>query len=192
LNYNAGNAIVANIKKELFPVLLHDNKLSSTDSALYVTKVSDDLKPYFSFFVPYSVATVLVSILLLVICFLTEKWVAMILMVSLFVIPIQMAVIGIGAESIHKKHTDLFLKYSAVFYNRIKTIAETVNLDNFIPQYKFLSCKSEELNKATTDVMRVAILSSAILELFVTIAISAIAIYLGMSLMGIMNGPNTY
>jgi ABC-type multidrug transport system fused ATPase/permease subunit len=190
LNYNAGNAIVANIKKELFPVLLHDNKLSSTDSALYVTKVSDDLKPYFSFFVPYSVATVLVSILLLVICFLTEKWVAMILMVSLFVIPIQMAVIGIGAESIHKKHTDLFLKYSAVFYNRIKTIAETVNLDNFIPQYKFLSRKSEELNKATTDVMRVAILSSAILELFVTIAIAAIAIYLGMSLMGIMNGPN--
>lgn len=190
LNYNAGNAIVANIKKELFPVLLHDNKLSSTDSALYVTKVSDDLKPYFSFFVPYSVATVLVSILLLVICFLTEKWVAMILMISLFVIPIQMAVIGIGAESIHKKHTDLFLKYSAVFYNRIKTIAETVNLDNFIPQYKFLSRKSEELNKATTDVMRVAILSSAILELFVTIAIAAIAIYLGMSLMGIMNGPN--
>ena len=45
-------------------------------------------------------------------------------------------------------------------------------------------------NKATTDVMRVAILSSAILELFVTIAIAAIAIYLGMSLMGIMNGPN--
>jgi len=107
LNYNAGNAIVANIKKELFPVLLHDNKLSSTDSALYVTKVSDDLKPYFSFFVPYSVATVLVSILLLVICFLTEKWVAMILMVSLFVIPIQMAVIGIGAESIHK-NTQIF------------------------------------------------------------------------------------
>lgn len=38
--------------------------------------------------------------------------------------------------------------------------------------------------------MGVAILSSAILELFVTIAIAAVAIYLGMSLMGIMNGPN--
>ncbi len=38
--------------------------------------------------------------------------------------------------------------------------------------------------------MRVAILSSAVLELFVTIAIAAIAIYLGFSLMGIMNGPN--
>lgn len=189
-NYNAGNAIVADIKKELFPILLQDNKLSSTDSALYVTKISDDLKPYYAFFVPYSVATAVVSILLLVICFFIEKWVAMILMVSLFVIPLQMAVIGIGAEAIHKKHIQLFLKYSAVFYNRLKSIAETVNLGNFKTQYKFISRKSEELNEATTNVMRVAILSSAVLELFVTIAIAAIAIYLGMSLMGIMNGPN--
>lgn len=189
-NYNAGNAIVADIKKEIFPVLLRESNLDSTSSALYVTKISDDLRPYFAFFVPYSVASVVVSIVLLVICFMVEKWVAIILLIALLVIPIQMAVIGIGAESIHKKHTDLFLKYSAVFYNRLQTVAEIVNLNNFKPQYKFLSRKSEELNQATTNVMRVAILSSAVLELFVTIAIAAIAIYLGMSLMGIMNGQN--
>ena len=189
-NYNAGNAIVASIKKEIFPVLLRDSNLDSTSSALYVTKISDDLRPYFAFFVPYSVATAVVSIVLLVICFMVEKWVAIILLISLLVIPMQMAVIGIGAESIHKKHTNLFIKYSAVFYNRLQTIAEIVNLNNFNPQYKFLSRKSAELNKATTNVMKVAILSSAVLELFVTIAIAAIAIYLGMSLMGIMNGDN--
>ena len=189
-NYNAGNAIVADIKKEIFPVLLRESNLDSTSSALYVTKISDDLRPYFAFFVPYSVASVVVSIVLLVICFMVEKWVAIILLIALLVIPIQMAVIGIGAESIHKKHTDLFLKYSAVFYNRLQTVAEIVNLNNFKPQYKFLSRKSEELNQATTNVMRVAILSSAVLELFVTIAIAAIAIYLGISLMGIMNGQN--
>lgn len=189
-NFNAGVAIVADIKKELYPVLLQDNKLSSTDSALYVTRISDDLRPYFAFFIPYSVATAIVSILLLIICFFIEKWVATILLISLLVIPFQMAIIGIGAEAIHKKHTQLFLKYSAVFYNRLKTVAEIVNLDNFKPQYRFLSRKSDELNEATTNVMKIAILSSAVLELFVTIAIAAIAIYLGMSLMGIMSGPN--
>jgi ATP-binding cassette subfamily C protein CydD len=81
------------------------------------------------------------------------------------------------------------MKYSAVFYNRLHTIAEIVNLDNFKPQYLFLSEKSKALNKATTNVMSVAILSSAVLELFVTIAIAAVAIYLGMSLLGIMPGP---
>ena len=189
-NYSAGNAIVASIKKEIFPVLLRDSNLDSTSSALYVTKISDDLRPYFAFFVPYSVATAVVSIVLLVICFMVEKWVAIILLISLLVIPMQMAVIGIGAESIHKKHTNLFHKYTAVFYNRLQTIAEIVNLNKFKTQYKFLSRKSDELNKATTNVMKVAILSSAVLELFVTIAIAAIAIYLGMSLMGIMNGEN--
>lgn len=189
-NYNAGNIIVSKIKKELYPILLNNSKQDSVSSTLLVTRVSDDLKPFYAFFIPYAMASVMVSSFLLVICFWVEKWVALALMVSLVVIPMQMTVIGLGAESLHKKHINLFLKYSAVFYNRLQTIAEIVNLDNLKPQYSFLSKKSKELNNATTNVMRVAILSSAVLELFVTICIAFIAIYLGMSLLGIMTGPN--
>ena len=177
-NYNAGNIIVSKIKKELYPILLNNSKQDSVSSTLLVTRVSDDLKPFYAFFIPYAMASVMVSSFLLVICFWVEKWVALALMVSLVVIPMQMIVIGLGAESLHKKHINLFLKYSAVFYNRLQTIAEIV------------SKKSKELNNATTNVMRVAILSSAVLELFVTICIAFIAIYLGMSLLGIMTGPN--
>lgn len=189
-NYNAGNIIVSKIKKELYPILLNNSKQDSVSSTLLVTRVSDDLKPFYAFFIPYAMASVMVSSFLLVICFWVEKWVALALMVSLVVIPMQMIVIGLGAESLHKKHINLFLKYSAVFYNRLQTVAEIVNLDNLKPQYRFLSKKSKELNNATTNVMRVAILSSAVLELFVTICIAFIAIYLGMSLLGIMTGPN--
>ena len=190
LNYNAGNIIVTKVKKELYPILLNNSRSDSVSSTLFVTRVSDDLKPYFAFFIPYAMASVLVSMLLMVVCLWTEKWVGLVLLVSLVVIPMQMIIIGIGAEALHKKHIDLFLKYSAVFYNRLQTIAEIVNLDNFNPQYRFLSGKSKALNDATTSVMRVAILSSAVLELFVTLAIAMVAIYLGMSLLGIMAGPN--
>lgn len=190
VNYSAGNIIVSKIKKSIYPILLKNNQLDSTSATLYVTKISDDLKPYFAFFIPYAIASLLVSLSLLAVIFFQEKWVGFVLLVSLFVIPMQMIVIGIGAEALHKKHIDLFLKYSAVFYNRLQTIAEIVNLDNFKPQYRFLSQKSRALNNATTNVMRVAILSSAVLELFVTISIAAVAIYLGMSLLGIMPGPN--
>ncbi|MDD4516602.1 ATP-binding cassette domain-containing protein [Massilibacteroides sp.] len=189
-NYNAGNSIVRKIKKELYPKLLHNNETDSIASTLFVTRISDDLKPYFAFFMPYAMASVLVSLLLLIVSFGMEKWVGFVLIISLIVIPMQMIVIGIGAEALHKKHIDLFVKYSAVFHNRLQTIAEIVNLDNFNPQYQFLSEKSKKLNDATTSVMRVAILSSAVLELFVTICIAVIAIYLGMSLLGIMTGPN--
>lgn len=189
-NYKAGNIIVSKIKKRLYPILLNNNKLDSISSTLFVTRISDDLKPFYAFFIPYLMASLIVSGMLLVICFWMEKWVGTALLVSLVVIPMQMIIIGVGAEALHKKHINLFLKYSAVFYNRLQTIAEIVNLDNFKPQYLFLSRKSKELNKATTNVMRVAILSSAVLELFVTICIAIIAIYLGMSLLGIMTGPN--
>lgn len=190
LNYRAGNIIVSKVKKKLYPILLNNSQSDSISSTLFVTRISDDLKAYFAFFIPYSMASVLVSLLLLIISFWVEKWVGIVLLISLIVIPMQMIIIGIGAEALHKKHINLFLKYSAVFYNRLQTIAEIVNLDNFKPQYRFLSEKSKTLNKATTNVMQVAILSSAVLELFVTICIAAVAIYLGMSLLGIMTGPN--
>lgn len=190
INYSAGNNIVSNIKKMLYPKLLNNSQSDSIASTLLVTRASDDLKAFFSFFIPYAIASVLVSLVLLVVSFWFEKWVGLVLLVTFLVIPVQMMVIGVGAEALHKKHINLFLKYSAVFYNRLHTIAEIVNLNNFKPQYAFLSDKSKDLNDATTNVMRVAILSSAVLELFVTIAIAAIAIYLGMSLLGIMPGPN--
>jgi len=190
LNYNAGNVIVAKVKKRLYPELLNNNQTDSISSTLLVTRATDDLKPFYSFFIPYALASVLVGALLLGVSFWMDKWVGYTLLVTFLVIPMQMIVIGVGAEALHKKHISLFMKYSAVFYNRLHTIAEIVNLDNFKPQYLFLSEKSKALNKATTNVMSVAILSSAVLELFVTIAIAAVAIYLGMSLLGIMPGPN--
>ncbi len=190
LNYNAGKIIVSKIKKKLYPKLLNNNQSDSIASTLLVTRACDDLKPFYSFFIPFAVASVIVSTLILIVCFWFEKWVGLTLLVVFMVIPMQMIVIGIGAEAIHNKHIKLFLNYSAVFYNRLHTIAEIVNLDNLKTQYLFLSEKSKTLNTATTNVMRIAILSSALLELFITIAIAAVSIYLGMSLLGIMPGPS--
>ena len=190
INYRAGNIIVSKIKRNLYPRLLNNSQSDSISSTLLVTRVSDDLKPFFSFFIPYAIASVLVGILILIVSFWFELWVGIILFIVFLVIPMQMVMLGVGAESLHKKHTNLFMKYSAVFYNRLQTISEIVNLNNLKPQYRFLSEKSKTLNNATTSVMQVAILSSAILELFVTIAIAAIAIYLGMSLLGIIPGAN--
>ncbi|MCC8018848.1 MAG: ATP-binding cassette domain-containing protein [Rikenellaceae bacterium] len=178
------------MKRELYPALLKNNEIDSVSGTLMVTRINDDLKPYFSFFIPNAMASVLVSGLLLVVCFWVEKWVGIILLVSFLVIPFMMSIIGMGAEGIHKKHIDLFMKYSAVFYNRLQAVAEIVNLDNVIQQYRFLSDKSEALNKATVKVMRVAILTTASLELFVTLSIAMVAIYLGLNLLGIMVGPN--
>ncbi len=189
-NLEAGNIIVSKIKRELYPRLLNNSQPDSVSSTLLVTRISDDLKPFFVFFIPHAVALFLVSGMVVMVSFWMEVWVGIILLVSLAVIFMQMIVIGVGAEALHRKHINLFVKYSAVFYNRLQTISEIVNLDNFKPQYGFLSQKGKALNRATTNVMRVAFLSSTMMELFVTIGIAAIAIYLGMSLLGIMVGSN--
>lgn len=190
LNNKAGSTIVETIKTETYSKLLSQNQFDSTASTLYVTSMADHLKPYFSSFVPNGVASVLVGIALLVVSFVAETWVGIILLISFVVIPMQMIVIGIGAESMHKKHINLFVRYASVFYNRLQTVGEIVNLDNYAVQYDFLKEKGEKVNEASAKVMRIAILSSAVLELFVTLCIAVVAIYLGMSLLGIMPGKN--
>lgn len=187
-NYNAGDKIVSRLKSEAYPKLLHNNELDTASSTLYLTKMADDLKPYYTSFISNAMAAVTVSLLIFCVCLFIDGWVAFILIVSFLVIPLQMIIVGIGTETLHLKHIGLFLKYSSVFYNRLQTIAEIVNLDNFKQQHRFLEKKGEELNEASGKVMQVAMLSSAILELFVTISIAVIAIYLGMSLLGIIPG----
>lgn len=190
INYQSGAKVVSAIKTKLYPRLLNQNETDSVSSTLLVTRVCDDLKPFYSFFIPYAVASALVALLLLSISFWVEFWVGLSLTISILVIPLLMMIIGVGASSLHKKHINLFMRYSAVFYNRLHTIAEIVNLDNLKSQYQFLSKKSKAVNNATIDVMKIAILSSAVLELFVSIAIAAVAIFLGMSLLGIIPGSN--
>ncbi len=190
INYKAGNAIVAKIRKQLYPRLLNHNQSDSISSTLLVTRICDDLKPFFSFFIPYAIASVLVALLILSLSFWIEVWIGLTLLLSIIVIPLLMKMIGVGATSLHKRHINLFMKYSEVFYNRLQTIAEIVNLDNLNAQYRLLSEKSKALNKATTNVMKVAILSSGVLELFVSIAIAGVAVYLGLRLLGIMPGSH--
>ncbi len=190
INYRAGSSIVAGIKNKLYPRLLNYSQSDSISSTLLVTRISDDLKPFFAFFIPYAIASVLVVAFLLVVSYWFEFWVGLTLTITMGVIPLLMKIIGTGATSLHKKHIHLFMNYSAVFYNRLQTIAEIVNLDNLKAQYRFLSEKSKVLNSATTHVMKIAILSSAVLELFVSIAIAGVAIYLGLSLLGILPGRN--
>lgn len=190
INYKSGLKVVSAIKTKLYPRLLNQNETDSVSSTLLLTRVCDDLKPFYSFFIPYAIASVLVALILLGISFWVEFWVGLSLSISILVIPFLMMIIGVGASSLHKKHINLFMRYSAVFYNRLHTIAEIVNLDNLKSQYRFLSKKSKAVNNATIDVMKIAILSSAVLELFVSIAIAAVAIFLGMSLLGIIPGSN--
>ena len=75
LNYNAGNVIVAKVKKRLYPELLNNNQTDSISSTLLVTRATDDLKPFYSFFIPYALASVLVGGLLLGVSFWMDKWV---------------------------------------------------------------------------------------------------------------------
>ena len=73
IHYKAGNLIVSTIKRRLYPRLLNNSQSDAISSTLFVTRVSDDLKPYFSFFIPYATASVLVGVLLLIVSFWFEK-----------------------------------------------------------------------------------------------------------------------
>ncbi len=181
-----GFSIIQKMKSDAINALFSQHHLEPNTAANYVSNLPDKARPYFSQFVFYAMASVIVSTIMLMAFFYTDKVVFVMLLLSLLLIPVQMISVGYGAESIHEKHIHLFLQYASIFQNRLKALAGLQQLGVVPQQKEFLSQKSNELNHATQKVMKIAMLSSSLMEFFITFSIALVAIYLGLSLLGYM------
>lgn len=188
-NINAGEIVVTKMKENLIIPLFKNTKISPQNSADYYSRLTEETRAYFTSFIPSALASVVIGFICLIVFFSQDIFIGIILFFALFLIPLQMIAVGYGAEHIHEKHISLFLQYANTFYNRTQAISGIKNLGNFKQQYDFIKQKGEDLTAATMKVMRVAMLSSALMELFITLSIAIVAIYLGLSLLGYT--PNT-
>ena len=116
---------------------------------------------------------------------LWSSWaVALILLVSGPLIPVFMALVGMAAKEASQRQmaeigtlNDLLVeRLSALVDIRLLGANETV-LEGF-------SVQAGDLRKRTMAVLRVAFLSSTVLELFAAIGVAMVAVYVGFSLLG--------
>lgn len=128
------------------------------------------------------VALVPLVILLLVVW---QDWLAAILLaLTAPLIPLFMALVGMGAEALNRQQFVAVARLSAHFIDRVRGIT-TLRLFGAGPRATLeVAAAADDYRRRSLRTLRLAFLSSAVLEFFSSVAIAVVAIYIGFGLLG--------
>lgn len=144
------------------------------------------LHGFFADYLPQMTIAVLLPLIILIIVF-TQNWIAgLVLLMTGPLIPIFMALIGIGTAKLKQISFQTLARMSAHFLDMLQGLTTLVLFNRAHSQSKSIETVSNDYRERTMKILRIAFLSTATLELFSTISIAIIAVYLGLGLLGFL------
>lgn len=102
-------------------------------------------------------------------------------------IPLLMGLIGLGAKSASQKQVDELTRLGAHYLNRIRGMETLHLLGGGRRVAEEIEAKADRLRVATMGVLRLAFLTSAVLEFFSALAIALVAVYIGLALLNLID-----
>lgn len=139
------------------------------------------LHGYFAHYLPQKTVALIVPVLIIVTAFSVSWAVGLIFVVTAPLIPALMIMIGRGAETLSQKNFQLLSRMSDHFLDTLRGLATLKLFMRSQEETERIASSSEEYRKGTMAVLRVAFLSSAVLEFFTSVAIAMTAVFLGLS-----------
>jgi len=151
---------------------------------------TDALHGYFARFLPQMILAVIVPLLVLVVVFSLDWLAGIFLLLSAPLIPLFMALVGMGAEKLNQQHFQTIGRLSGQFLDKVRGLTTLQLFGQTGPAAETLRKRSDDYRRVTMKTLRIAFLSSAVLEFFSSVAIAVVAIYIGFGLLGyITYGP---
>ena len=145
------------------------------------------LHNFYAFFLPQLALAVLVPLAILIAIFPVSWTAGVILLFTAPLIPLFMILVGMGAESISQKNFQALSRLSAQFLDLLRGLPSLKQFDRAQAAAAKVAVVSEDYRRHTMQVLRVAFLSSAVLEFFSSVSIALVAVYLGTSYLGYLN-----
>lgn len=153
-------------------------------AASVLAEQAEAIVPYLSRFRPARLRATVVP-LAIVLCVLPFSWVgAVVLLVSAPVIPLFMALIGWRAKAASEKQLVEMGQMNAFLLDRLRGLATIRSLDAVEATALRVRADADSLRRRTMAVLRIAFLSSAVLELFAALGVALMAVYIGFHLLG--------
>ena len=154
------------------------------DLASVVLEQVEGLHDFFAHYLPQLALAVLIPAAILAFVF-PISWVAgLLLLLTAPLIPLFMILVGMGAESISQRNFQALARLSAHFLDTLQGLATLKLFDRSRSEVDQIKKTSADYRRQTMRVLRVAFLSSAVLEFFSAVAIALVAVYLGMHYLG--------
>ncbi len=163
-----------------------NNKPAGSWATIMLEQV-ENLHNYYARYLPQQALSAIVPVVILIAIFPLNWAAGLVLMITAPLIPIFMILVGIAAADSSQKNMATLAKLSGQFLDRLRGL-ETLRLFNRTEeQTQHIEKNTEDFRETTMDVLKMAFLSSAVLEFFTSISIALMAVYFGFSYLGELN-----
>lgn len=154
-------------------------------SAIEVEQV-DALHDYFADFLPQRRLVLILPVVVVVVAFWVNWVVAIILIVTGPLVPLFMVLVGASAEVANRGQFVALRRMNRHFLDRLRGLTTLKLFGQAYHEQATIRRVSESYRKGVMEVLGIAFLSSAVLEFFSAIAVALVAVYVGLSLLGLI------
>ncbi|UPS64152.1 heme ABC transporter permease/ATP-binding protein CydD [Providencia rettgeri] len=155
--------------------------------ATIILEQIEDMQDYYSRYLPQMYLAGIIPIMILIAIFPFNWAAALILFVTAPLIPIFMALVGLGAADANRRNFIALGRLSGSFLDRLRGLDTLRLFFREKAEIKQIRESTEDFRSRTMEVLRMAFLSSGVLEFFASISIAVVAVYFGFSYLGEMN-----
>lgn len=152
--------------------------------ASIVLEQVEDLQDFYARYLPQISLAGFIPILILAAVFPINWAAGLILLLTAPLIPMFMILVGMGAADANRKNFSALARLSGHFMDRLKGLSTLKLFLRGDAELKVIATASEEFRSRTMSVLRMAFLSSAVLEFFAAVSIAVLAVYFGFSYLG--------
>ena len=147
----------------------------------------EGLEGFFSRYLPAAVSAAILPVAFAAMV-LPVDWIAgLLLLVTAPLIPLFMALVGWGAEAASRRHVQAFSRLSGFFADRVRGVSTLKLYGRAQAEVASVAHASEVLRQRTMSVLRIAFLSSAVLEFFAALGVAGMAVYFGLTYLGFLD-----
>ncbi|MEZ8294759.1 cysteine/glutathione ABC transporter permease/ATP-binding protein CydD [Vibrio splendidus] len=171
--------------RELGPAYIK-GKPAGTWATLLLEQV-EDMQDFFSRYLPQMSLSVMIPFITLVVVFPVNWAAGLIFLITAPLVPMFMALVGMKAADANRKNFKALQRLSGHFYDRLQSMTTIRLFDRTNAETEVLKGASEVFRTRTMDVLKIAFLSSAVLEFFTSISIAMTAVYFGFTYIGELN-----
>ncbi|MDE9480931.1 cysteine/glutathione ABC transporter permease/ATP-binding protein CydD [Xenorhabdus bovienii] len=152
--------------------------------ATIILEQIEDMQDFYSRYLPQMALATIIPLLILMTVFPVNWAAGLILLVTAPLIPLFMTLVGLGAADANRRNFVALSRLSGNFLDRLRGLETLRVFHRGEAEVKQLTESTDNFRHRTMEVLRMAFLSSAVLEFFAAVSIAVVAVYFGFSYLG--------
>jgi ATP-binding cassette subfamily C protein CydD len=148
---------------------------------------ADALEGYYAGFQPVRIEVMVLPVLMVLVVGWVDWVVALILIGTAPWVPVFMMLVGWGAEAAGRKQLQHMARLSAHFADRLKGLGLLRVYGRGADEIAGVALAAQGVQAGTLRVLRIAFLSSTVLEFFASLSVAMVALYFGLSQLGLLH-----